>query len=139
MKYISILFSSSRLREGSSVSVVPEGLQLRNTYLPSCSTLAMVAQSNVVPAVNGSLEHISKNKINAKSIKSKTQLRRLKQKQKKQAVRSPFFFHHTVDSLITHTSRWTAHGMGYKGVWAMRVGSKISLEKLWKNQEKILC
>ena len=57
-----------------------------NVFSPT--TLAMVAQSNVVPAVNGGLEHISKNKINAKSIKSKTQLRRLKQKLKKQeAVR----------------------------------------------------
>jgi splicing factor 3B subunit 2 len=50
----------------------------------------MVAQSIVVPAVNGSLEHISKNKTNGKPIKTKTQLRRIKQKQKKQAVRHRF-------------------------------------------------
>ena len=44
----------------------------------------VVAQTNLVPAVNGASEHISKNKINAKPIKTKNQLRRLKQKQKKQ-------------------------------------------------------
>ena len=39
----------------------------------------------------------------------------------------------TVNSLLTHTSRWTAQAMGYKRVWVMRAGPKISLEKLWKN------
>ena len=56
------------------------------SFSPNTCQWAMVAQSNVVPAVNGGHEHISKTKINAKSIKTKTQLRRLKQKQKKQAA-----------------------------------------------------
>ena len=45
-------------------------------------------------------------------------------------------FCYTVNSLLTHTFRWTAQAMGYKGVWVMRAGPKISLEKTWKNQEK---
>ncbi|KIJ97519.1 hypothetical protein K443DRAFT_105555, partial [Laccaria amethystina LaAM-08-1] len=28
----------------------------------------------------------------------------------------------TVDSLLTHTRRWTAQGMGYQGVWTARRG-----------------
>jgi hypothetical protein len=43
----------------------------------------------------------------------------------------------TVDSLITHTPRWTAQGMGYEGVWALRAEPKISFKKLRKNQKKL--
>ena len=42
---------------------------------------------------------------------------------------------HTVNSLITHTPRWTAQGMGYEGVWALRAGPKMTFEKLRKNQD----
>ena len=45
-------------------------------------------------------------------------------------------YNNTVNSLLTHTFRWTAQAMGYKGVWVMRAGPKISLEKSWKNREK---
>ena len=38
----------------------------------------------------------------------------------------------TVNSLLTHTSRWTAQAMGYKRVWVMRAGPKISLENCGK-------
>ena len=39
----------------------------------------------------------------------------------------------TVDSLLTHTCRWTAQGMGYQGVWTLRSEPKYHS----KNHEKI--
>ena len=43
---------------------------------------------------------------------------------------------YTVNSLITHTRRWTTQAMGYRGVWVMReqFGCKFgfgSCPKLW--------
>jgi splicing factor 3B subunit 2 len=45
----------------------------------------VVAQTNIVPVANGGPEHISTTKLNAKSLKTKNQLRRLKLKLKKQS------------------------------------------------------
>ncbi|KAF8231189.1 hypothetical protein L208DRAFT_1061442, partial [Tricholoma matsutake] len=46
----------------------------------------------------------------------------------------------TVNSLITHTPRWTLQAMGYEGVWGLRMvlkkGPKKS-GKIGKNQKKI--
>ncbi|KAF8227704.1 hypothetical protein L208DRAFT_1295270, partial [Tricholoma matsutake] len=32
----------------------------------------------------------------------------------------------TVEPLITHTPRWMAQGMGYEGLWVMRVSAQAS-------------
>ncbi|KAH9484772.1 hypothetical protein JR316_0001674 [Psilocybe cubensis] len=46
----------------------------------------------------------------------------------------------TVEPLLTHTSRWTAQGMGYQGLWVsggmLKTGLKIR-EKIVKNTQKI--
>lgn len=42
----------------------------------------------------------------------------------------------TVDSLITHTSRWTAQGMRYQGVCVSREWAKISSKNRKKNRKK---
>ncbi|KAF8232561.1 hypothetical protein L208DRAFT_1397199 [Tricholoma matsutake] len=48
----------------------------------------------------------------------------------------------TVDSLITHTPRWTLQAMGYEGVWGLRMVLKIGPKKsakIGKNQQKTSC
>jgi hypothetical protein len=46
----------------------------------------------------------------------------------------------TVNSLITHTPRWTLQAMGYEGVWGLRMVLKMGPKKsgkIGKNQKKI--
>ena len=47
----------------------------------------------------------------------------------------------TVDTLITHSLRWTVHwvqAMGFQGLWVAGGGKKISTQKSCRNFEKIL-
>jgi hypothetical protein len=39
----------------------------------------------------------------------------------------------TVELVLTHTTRWTVHAMGYQGVWALGGRLKIQLKKFGKN------
>ena len=43
----------------------------------------------------------------------------------------------TVETLITHTVRWTIWAMGYQGLWVPRGQPKKGLKKSRKNQKKI--
>jgi hypothetical protein len=38
----------------------------------------------------------------------------------------------TVDSLLTHTLRWTPRAMGFEGVWGLRIVLKIDTKNLQK-------
>jgi hypothetical protein len=42
------------------------------------------------------------------------------------------FVGYTVDSLMTHTPRWTPQAMGYEGVWGLRNVLKIGPKKSGK-------